>query len=288
MRKYFATLMLCALLASSAAAQSDSRLLYRDGDEFRGPVRSVRTEVVKVSLRDGKIVEEGPRVLTQVKKYSADGRRCETIKYDGGGSQLYRDVHVYNEVGKLAEKESYDAADSLLRKQVNSFDEHGLVTLETLYAGDGALTQKRFLIYSAAKDRLLEIVTYDGAGEMIRREVNSQDAPPGKVVWHIEEAGGRRSEQTFDLNRVEPRLEEAVAYRADGTVASRDVTSSEEPAQRFDETRYNEDGSVATKTIQRREYDSHRNVKRVNHLRWNQERGAFEPDAVLHNIISYD
>jgi hypothetical protein len=288
MRKYFAPLMLCVLLASSAVAQSDRRLLDRDGDEFRGPVRSVRTEVAMVSRTAGAAAAEGPRRLLRVRTYSADGRRCETVSYGDDGRQASRTVDVYNEAGRLAEKETYDADDALVLRQVNSFDEGGRLTSETLSAGDGTLKQKRFLIYSAAKDRLLEIVTYDARGVLTRREVNSDDPQNQTSVWHIEEADGRRSEQTFDLGQPEPRLAEAVAYGAGGSVETLHTSSDEEPVRRLDDTSYNADGSVMEKTSQQVEYDSYKNVKRVNQVRWNKKSGALEPFAVLYNVITYD
>jgi hypothetical protein len=285
MRKYFASLLLSIFLASAASAQSNP-ISYRDGDEFRGFIRSVQTEHALVSRQNDEVIE-GPRVLLQTRKYSPDGRRCETIAYQKDGSQRYKDIYIYNDAGKLAEKDTFNEQDVLTRKQVNSFDEGGRLIEETAFNTDGTLQQRKVFIYSSAKDRLLEIVTYDGNGMVIRRDVNSYDYQNRKSTWHTEEPDGTRSEQTFDLNAPEPRLQEYISYNAGGAVARTHVSSNDYPVHRIEGTDYNADGAIVRKESQNREFDSQRNITKITWLRWNKERETFEPFAITYNIISY-
>lgn len=282
MSKYFAALLLSLLPASLASAQSNS-ISLRDGDEFRGPVRTVRTEMTRLSRQNGEDVE-GPRVLVRVKTYSPDGRRGELIAYKPDGSQQYRDVYIYNDAGKLAEKDTYNETDTLTRKQVNSFDETGRLTAEIAYNGDETLQQRKLLIWSDSKDRILEIDTYDGAGTLIRRDVNHYEN--NKSIWLTDEPGGKRSKQTFDLNGA-PRLQEYVAYDDNGSVARKTEFSKESPVQHVEGTDYNADGSVRRKTSQTRERDSYHNVTKITDLVWDKETEAFEPRVITYNTISY-
>lgn len=285
MRKLFAALIVSLFIAPLTFAQS-KRILYRDGDEFRGALKSVRVEVTTFSRQNGERVE-GLRLLKQLKNYSADGRRCESITYQPDGGQFRRDVLVYNGAGKLAEKYIYDETDALLLKQVNSFDEDGRLTAETDFNGDETLRQKKVLIYSGAKDRILEIDTYDEKGVLFRKDINGYDYASNKSIWYTEKLDGTRDKQTFDLNSPEPRLEESIVYHANGSVARKEMSSKTSPVQRIEGENYDGDGALIGKTSVAREFDSHKNAIKVTLLMWNEKRGASEPLTVTYNTISY-
>lgn len=286
MSKYVVALILSLALASAALAQSN-KTLFRDGDEFRGPVKSVRVEETVFLNQNGERLE-GPRVLKQVRNYSADGRRCEMVTYQlDGSSQFRRDVFLYNDSGKLSEKRIYDEADALMLRQVNSFDEDGRLIAETNFGGDETLQQRKVLIYSSAKDRIIEIDTYDGKGVLFRRDVNTYDYAGNKSIWQTEKLDGTADKQTFDLNSPEPRLEESIVYHVNGAMARKEVMSGDSPAQQIEGENYDRNGALIRKTSVNREFDSHKNVVKTTQLRWSKKRGASEPHVVTYNSISY-
>ncbi|MBA2731645.1 MAG: hypothetical protein H0U54_02005 [Acidobacteria bacterium] len=285
MSKHFFALIFSFLFASLTYSQT-STVLIRDGDDFRGSIRSIKSETVVVSRQNGEYIES-QRVLTHIRNYSSDGRECETITYAPDGSQQKREVQVYNEMGKLVEWNSYDADGLLVRRKLNSFDEGGRITQETTLNGDGTVQQRKVLIWSSTKDKILEIDTYDGEGLQIRKDVSRYDNRNKKLIWLTEEPSQKRSKQTFDLNSSEPRLQEYVGYNANGSAASTHVSSNTAPVQQIEKTNYNEDGSVQIKLTEHREFDSHQNRIKVSHLKLNKDSGVLEPLYITYNTISY-
>jgi hypothetical protein len=285
MNKHFFALMFSFLFASLAYSQT-SAVLIRDGDDFRGSIRSIKSETVVVSKQNGEYIE-GQRVLTHIRNYSVDGRECETITYSPDGSQQKREVQIYNEMGKLVEWNSYDADGLLVRRRLNAFDEGGRITQETTLNSDGTVQQRKILIWSNAKDRILEIDTYDGEGLQIRKDVSRYDYQNKKLTWLTEEPGQKRSKQTFDLNSSEPRLQEYVGYNANGSTVATHISSNTAPIQQVEKTNYNENGSVQMKVTENREFDSHKNMIKISQLKLNKDSGALEPFFIVYNTISY-
>lgn len=284
MSKHVVVLMLSLFFNSVALAQSRVAR-YDDGEQFRGPVKSVRVEVVVVS-RQGDELIESPRILKYIKNYSPDRRRCEDTYYKLDGSLHSRVVFLYNNAGKLLEKSHYHDNDILNHKQVNTFDNGGRIIAETTYDGDGMVLQKRFLIYSNAKDRLLEIYTYDEKGMLLRKDVNAPDYQNKKSVWLTEYINGDHGKQTFDLKYPEPRLQENIHYFSGGEV-SKTVSSDESPVRRLETGDFNTDGSNIRTVSQTREYDSHKNTTKVTYLKLNKQSGVFEPYNIIHYVITY-
>lgn len=97
--------LLLAALSPSASAQ-ESSVGFRQGDVFRGPVRSVRVEHATFSRVDGRLVE-GPRRLLSVSVYAPDGRRREKESYAPDGSVSRRHVYVYDARGNLSRLDAF-------------------------------------------------------------------------------------------------------------------------------------------------------------------------------------
>jgi hypothetical protein len=284
MNKYFSALLLSFLFATLAYSQTGT-VVSRDGDDFRGLIRSIKSEAVVIAVQNGEYIE-GPRRLTQTRTYSADGRECETIAYRPDGSLDKREVQIYNAMGKLVEWNSYNAEGILVRRRLNSFDEGGRIDVETTLNGDGTLQQRKVLIWSSAKDKLLGIDTYDGAGLLIRRDISRYDNQNKKLIWFTEELGQKRSKQTFDLN-AEPTLQEYVGYNDNGSAANTHVASNSAPVQQIEKTTYDKDGAVLSKFTENHEYDSHKNRIKISYLKLNKDNGAPEPLYIVYNTISY-
>lgn len=287
MNKYFAVLILSLLFNPSASSQTNP-LSVRDDDEFRGPVRSVRTEIVSVSKQNGVYIE-GPRLLVQTKNYSSDGRQCETIFYKRDESQAGKDVRIHNEAGKWTEWDRYDANGWLVSKRNNNFDEGGRITEELTVDANGVLQQRKVLIWSSMKDKIDEIDTYNGEGVLIRKDVSHYDYRSRKLIWDTEELGGKIGKQIFDLTNRDPRtrLEESVNYNANGSVAGTNTYTDTPTAQNVEQVAYDAKGSVAAEWKQDREYDSQKNVIKITRMRLIKETGISEPVSIIYNTISY-
>src|SRR5687768_15263379 len=167
MSKALSFFFMSLLLAASAGARQKP-LESRKGDSLRGPVESVRTEVADITPKDGR-PSEGERRLSQLKKYSPDGKRSETTFYDRDGSVRGRSVLVYDDGGDLIEVSNFDGKGSPLAKRVyvRSGDE------TAIYDGAGRLQQLIVSVWSEKRDRLVEVRKYDGNGALLRSDVNT-------------------------------------------------------------------------------------------------------------------
>ena len=93
----------------------------RDG--LNGPVRRVRTEVVKVSNVSGKIVEDAKRVLLETSEYDQKGTKTQNQYFPVAGSTLTgRESYKYDDKGNISEMTLMNADGSLLSKEVYTYE----------------------------------------------------------------------------------------------------------------------------------------------------------------------
>lgn len=95
----------------------------RARDGLLGPVRRVRTEVVKVSAADGKLVENGKRTLLETAEYDLKGSKVQNQYFPVAGSTpTGREVYKYDEKGNISEMTLMGADGSLIGKEVYKYD----------------------------------------------------------------------------------------------------------------------------------------------------------------------
>lgn len=95
----------------------------RARDGLVGPVRRVRTEVVKVSNVAGKIVEDPKRVLLETAEYDLKGAKTQNQYFPIAGSTLTgRETYKYDDKGNISEMTLLNADGSLLSKEVYKYD----------------------------------------------------------------------------------------------------------------------------------------------------------------------
>jgi len=93
----------------------------RDG--LNGPVRRVRTEVVKVTNVSGKIVEDSKRVLLETSEYDLKGAKTQNQYFPVAGSTLTgRETYKYDDKGNISEMTLMNADGSLLSKEVYKYE----------------------------------------------------------------------------------------------------------------------------------------------------------------------
>jgi len=88
-----------------------------------GPVRRVRTEVVKVSNASGKLVEDNKRVLLETAEYDVKGAKTQNQYFPVTGAALTgRETYKYDEKGNISEMTLLNTDGSLLSKEVYKYE----------------------------------------------------------------------------------------------------------------------------------------------------------------------
>lgn len=100
-----------------AAGESD-----RSRDGLAGPVRKVRTEIAKVSVLAGKLIEDR-RVLLEVAAYDLKGNKTQNQYFPVAGSTLTgKETYKYDEKGNISEMIMVNDDGSLLNKEIYQYD----------------------------------------------------------------------------------------------------------------------------------------------------------------------
>jgi len=95
--------------------------LSRDG--LQGPVRRIRTEVVKVVSADGKITENGKRVLLETAEYDLKGTKTVNQYFPVAGSApTGREVYKYDDKGNISEMTLSGTDGSLVSKETYKYE----------------------------------------------------------------------------------------------------------------------------------------------------------------------
>ena len=105
------------------AADGASNDSDRARDGLLGPVRRVRTEVVKVSNASGKLVEDNKRVLLETAEYDVKGAKTQNQYFPIAGSALTgRETYKYDDKGNISEMTLLNADGSLLSKETYNYE----------------------------------------------------------------------------------------------------------------------------------------------------------------------
>src|SRR6202163_1543933 len=95
----------------------------RARDGLLGPVRRVRTEVVKLSAVAGKNVEDSKHVLLETAEYDLKGAKTQNQYFPIEGATLTgREVYKYDDKGNISEMTLVNADGSLVSKEVYKYD----------------------------------------------------------------------------------------------------------------------------------------------------------------------
>ncbi|HEV3468373.1 MAG TPA: TonB family protein [Pyrinomonadaceae bacterium] len=132
-RRIIPTLLFVLFLASSATAAPRGLPRFpslapafatndREQDGLVGPVRRVKTETAKVTVKGGK-PSEGPRVLLEATTYDMKGDRVDNAYYlAAGGTLTGKEVYKYDERGNMVEMTLHNADGSLLSKETYAYE----------------------------------------------------------------------------------------------------------------------------------------------------------------------
>ena len=105
-------------VVDGASADSDR---VRDG--LTGPVRRVRTEVVKVSNVSGKTIEDTKHLLLETAEYDLKGAKTQNQYFPIAGSTLTgHETYKYDDKGNISEMTLLNTDGSLLSKEVYKYE----------------------------------------------------------------------------------------------------------------------------------------------------------------------
>ncbi len=95
----------------------------RTRDGLQGPVRRIRTEVVKLSTASGKTVEDAKRVVLETAEYDLKGTKTQNQYFPVAGSTLTgREVYKYDDKGNISEMTVVNSDGSLISKEVYKYE----------------------------------------------------------------------------------------------------------------------------------------------------------------------
>jgi TonB family protein len=105
----------------TTSVKADENDRARDG--LVGPVRRIRSEVVKVMTTDGKIVEAGKRALLEAAEYDLKGAKTVNQYFPVSGSTpTGREVYKYDDKGNISEMTLSGNDGSLISKEVYKYE----------------------------------------------------------------------------------------------------------------------------------------------------------------------
>jgi protein TonB len=94
----------------------------REQDGLAGPVRRVKTETAKISVKGGKPVE-GARAVLETTTYDQKGNRVDNAYFlAAGGSLTGKEVYKYDDRGNIVEMTLHNEDGSLLAKEVYTYE----------------------------------------------------------------------------------------------------------------------------------------------------------------------
>jgi hypothetical protein len=166
----------------------------RERDGLKGAVRRVETEVVKVELERGAMVEKSHSILERT-LYGVRGRRIENETYPVVSKPAGREAHSYDAQGNLAETIVRDERGATLSRTVYKyeFDAQGnwvKMTASVAVVKGGQVAFEPFEI----TNRSISYYLLDEAAAGAKPARGAGDAEASKVSGNEEERGARATD----------------------------------------------------------------------------------------------
>jgi len=282
MIKLFYSFVFCLLLACTAFSQiAGNTNQYR----LKGPVKSLRIETSKITVKDGKLTE-GPRILSSEYSFNSRGQLVESIVHNYDGSPYTKYQAIYVDMNKV-EENYFKPKGELIDRMVYS------------YTPDGKLADKS--VEKAKKSPTSKsIFNYDDKGRIIEKvHKNIEDTGGFRVVYAYDDAQNRIEETAYDLKGAQTSR---TIHRFDKQIRliEKEVYPNAGPSLWKISFVYDANDNISEETLNihdgvgkwRYEYeaDSHGNwIKRITYSLINNN-GAlkFEPVEATHRTIRYD
>jgi tetratricopeptide (TPR) repeat protein len=187
--------------ASVTAETSDRQL-----DGLTGPVRRVRVEIAKISVKDGQFTE-GPRMLRETTTYDPKGRKIDTVAHPVEGSTLPgKEEYRYDDNGNIVEMTLRGDDGSILSKESYKYelDEMGnwkKMTSSVAIYEDGKVTYEPIEVtyrtisyyFSQAVDKLVASNPKPDAGMVKSTAADTASSTPSVVVTNPPKTSGEKA-----------------------------------------------------------------------------------------------
>lgn len=298
--KMLAAFTLAALLLASHAATAQQLITTQDND-LKGHVKSVREYGAEFKPKGGKLVE-GKRKLDSVETYDARGLRLTNYYYTDEGNILDGGENKYDASGRLTETlvkhdkyvylpdrrvYAYDVRGNLIEEK--SFDAQGRLLGRYVYEYDGRCRMTRSDSIAEGQNQVFKghkrtTYTYDEGGRVIEYAtfmVEGENVKPDDY-----RLGYQRFVVLYDA---EGRRTVALRLTEEGKLYTTTVTSHDARGEIAEESEYDSEGGVKSRTAYSYEFDVRGNwVKQIT-SKWVTRDGKsfFEPDSVSYREITY-
>lgn len=233
MKSLFIALLIAVTFAFPVQAQRQAT------HALLGPVRTVRTETATVFKKDGQYVE-GPRILTETILFTEDGRRPELCLYDGKGALSRRIVLIW-EGKKQVEFQNYDGAGKMWLRGVNLYDAEGRVRENAYYNGDGSLSSKTTFTRND-RGQVTESAQYNASGILIDK-FNYTYNGIGETVFERRQYHPTGWLRVRELHNVPEKRTETITYNENGSLAGKTIRVDKDISE------YAADGSLKKSTF---------------------------------------
>jgi hypothetical protein len=111
-----------ALRLFATHATLDTAATEREQDGLSGPVRRVKTETAKITVKGGQPAE-GPRQVLETTTYDQKGNRVDNAYFlAAGGSLTGKEVYKYDARGNIVEMTLHNDDGTLLAKEVYTYE----------------------------------------------------------------------------------------------------------------------------------------------------------------------
>jgi hypothetical protein len=115
-------------------------------DGLKGPVRRIETEIIRVQMQEGKLVQKS-RSLLERTLYDERGQRIENETYPIVGSKSGQEAHKYDAQGNLSETVVRDARGAELSKTIYDYELDGFGNWIKMTASLAAVSNSGKTVY---------------------------------------------------------------------------------------------------------------------------------------------
>lgn len=250
MRVYGFSLPFVAMLLLATAGQAQKTLTARNStfrpqpvseptendrqkDGLVGPVRRVRTEIVKLTNQDGRSTE-GKRSLLEIAAYDIHGRKVENQYFPvAGGTLTGKEVYKYDEKGNISEMVLLNEDGTLLSKEVYRYDFdfagnwNKMTTSVAVVDGGRVSFEPTEVTYRSIMYYLTENMV-----KMFQPKKSPQPEPTPSPVNTIKTVADSKPEQTSQSNGIEQVTDQVItslpssAFKRDNLTGSTAAESS--------------------------------------------------------------
>lgn len=211
---------------------------------YLGPVKSVVTEVTRLSEQSGSWVE-GARIRLKAEKFDLQGKMMERTQYTHNGSLRYKEANTVDPSGvKMIERISYYPDGTLKDIWTKSFYPDGTTKTDTAhYNSDGSIASK-------------DVQSFDPNVPPVQTPPLPAGPPKSKVVQSQDEQGNKIIEKTLlnddgsvkskwiQIYAPNGKLMESADYDASGSLLKKTVFTYDDQGNFKEQARYRGDGSL--------------------------------------------